>query len=153
MVVDSNGHDEVALARYNEADGSLDTTFGTGGLVTTDLGTGWNGTGAVAVESNGSILVAGSYDGHFALLALLKHRRAGHQFWRRDGRDRHHEFRRHERNATAMTIDRQRLYPRGRHEDANPQHGQGFRPGPLPRQRQSGHDLRQRRNRHDLISQ
>ena len=41
VVVDGNGHNEVALARYNDADGSLDTNFGTGGMVTTDLGTGW----------------------------------------------------------------------------------------------------------------
>ena len=28
VVVDGNGHNELALARYTETDGSLDTTFG-----------------------------------------------------------------------------------------------------------------------------
>lgn len=67
-VVDSNGDNEVALARYNDADGSLDTTFGTGGLVTVDLGPGWTSTNAVAVQSDGSILVAGCLNGQFAVL-------------------------------------------------------------------------------------
>ena len=66
--MDGNGNNEVALARYNEADGSLDTSFGTGGIVTTNLGALWEGTAAVSVESDGSILVAGQYRGHFGLL-------------------------------------------------------------------------------------
>ena len=68
VVVDGNGYKELALACYNDADGSLDTTFGTSGLVTTYLGHHWNGTGAVAVESDGSILVAGGRNSSFALL-------------------------------------------------------------------------------------
>jgi uncharacterized delta-60 repeat protein/RHS repeat-associated protein len=70
VVVDGSGHNEVALARYNDSDGSLDTTFGPSstGLVTLDMGTGWTSTNAVAIEGDGSILVAGSMDGHFAVL-------------------------------------------------------------------------------------
>ena len=57
VVVAGNGDNEVALARYNDADGSLDTTFGPSGdgMVTTDLGSGWTSTSAVAVESDDSI--------------------------------------------------------------------------------------------------
>ena len=68
IVVNSSGRKEVALACYNDADGSLDTSFGTDGLVTTYLGRSWKGTGAVAIESDGSILVAGGYGGDFGLL-------------------------------------------------------------------------------------
>ena len=53
---------KFAVARY-DTDGSLDTTFGTGGKVTTDIG-GATGNGdvafAVAVESDGDV-VAGGY--------------------------------------------------------------------------------------------
>ncbi len=60
-VLAASGDTEVALARYNDADGSPDTTFGDSGMVTLDLGTGWTSTNAVAVEGDGSILVAGAY--------------------------------------------------------------------------------------------
>ena len=70
VVVDSSGDNEVALARYNDADGSPDTSFGTSGdgTVTTDLGSGWEKTSAVVVESDDSILVAGEMNGQFAVL-------------------------------------------------------------------------------------
>ncbi|MFJ3310849.1 calcium-binding protein [Streptomyces sp. NPDC086549] len=49
-----------ALARYN-TDGSLDSTFGTGGKVTTDFGgAGDSGASAVAVQADGKIVAAGS---------------------------------------------------------------------------------------------
>lgn len=47
-----------ALARYNK-DGSLDPTFGTNGMVTTDFGFGGDGAKAVALQPDGKILVAG----------------------------------------------------------------------------------------------
>ena len=53
------------LARYN-ADGSLDTTFGTGGKVTTDFGTA-DGANAVALQDDGEIVVAGFANSDFAL--------------------------------------------------------------------------------------
>jgi uncharacterized delta-60 repeat protein len=54
---------DVALARYN-GDGSLDTTFGTGGLVTTDFSGGTvplnnDGAASVALQPDGKIVVAG----------------------------------------------------------------------------------------------
>jgi uncharacterized delta-60 repeat protein len=70
VVAGANGDTELALARYNDADGSPDTTFGPAGdgTVTTDLGTGWTATSAVAVEGDSSIVVAGCLNGHFAVL-------------------------------------------------------------------------------------
>jgi len=54
-----------ALARYN-ADGSLDSSFGVGGKVTTDFG----GSGqalALAIQADGKLVVAGGAGGDFAL--------------------------------------------------------------------------------------
>ena len=48
---------DFAVARYN-TDGSLDTSFGTGGLVTTDLSLNDSGN-AVALQKDGKIVVAG----------------------------------------------------------------------------------------------
>jgi uncharacterized delta-60 repeat protein len=49
---------DFAVARYNR-DGSLDATFGTGGLVRTDFGTFESGN-AVALQLDGKIVVAGN---------------------------------------------------------------------------------------------
>jgi len=49
---------DFAVERYN-ADGSLDTTFGTGGQVTTDFG-GTDKAKAVAIKADGTLAVAGS---------------------------------------------------------------------------------------------
>ncbi|MGP0066705.1 MAG: Calx-beta domain-containing protein [Isosphaeraceae bacterium] len=61
VVGTANGasHRELALLRLN-ADGSLDTTFGTGGLVTASVSLGDDFAQAMAIEPDGSILVAGS---------------------------------------------------------------------------------------------
>src|SRR6266540_3496 len=56
---------EFALARYN-ADGSLDTSFGTGGKVTTDFGSGIDVAWAVAVQPDGKIVVVGETRGSTA---------------------------------------------------------------------------------------
>jgi len=48
------------IARYNP-DGTLDTTFGSGGKITTFLGGGPQNYNSVLVEPDGNILVAGSY--------------------------------------------------------------------------------------------
>jgi uncharacterized delta-60 repeat protein len=54
----NNGsNDDFALARYN-ADGSLDTTFGTGGKVTTDFG-GDDAVLSLVLQADGKIVVAG----------------------------------------------------------------------------------------------
>ncbi len=60
----NNGNNDFALARYNPADGSLDTTFDGGGKVTTPIGTGADGAYAIAIDSACKIVVAGySYNG------------------------------------------------------------------------------------------
>ncbi len=57
----------IAMARYNP-DGSLDASFGTGGIVTTDLG-GFEIGNAVALQADGKIVVAGAAGGSgFALV-------------------------------------------------------------------------------------
>ena len=61
-----SGNDDFALARYN-SDGNLDVTFGTGGKVTTDFGGQTNRGWAVAIQSDGKIVVAGESDDDFAL--------------------------------------------------------------------------------------
>jgi uncharacterized delta-60 repeat protein len=56
----------VALARF-AADGTLDPTFGTGGLVTTSLGPGPGIGNAVAIQPDGRIVVAGRAGGALLL--------------------------------------------------------------------------------------
>jgi len=65
IVVAGNSDGDFAVARYN-ADGSLDTAFGTEGLVTTDFGGDDQGTG-VAIQKDGKIVVAGFTDNDFAI--------------------------------------------------------------------------------------
>ncbi len=68
-------NDDFALVRYN-ANGSLDTTFGTYGTVTTAIGSGDDRAYAVAIQSDGKIVAAGySYNGtnnDFALVRYLQ---------------------------------------------------------------------------------
>lgn len=52
-----NGNNDFALARYN-SNGSLDTSFDTNGIVTTDFG-GNDVTYALTLDANGNIIVAG----------------------------------------------------------------------------------------------
>src|SRR6266511_1484159 len=54
----TSSHTNFALARY-QPDGSLDPTFGTGGLVTTDLG-GDDSIGALVLQPDGKLVAAGS---------------------------------------------------------------------------------------------
>lgn len=64
------GHDFV-LARYKN-NGTLDSTFGSGGKVTTDLGSNDDYGFSAAIQSDGKIVVAGhsylAYNGDFALV-------------------------------------------------------------------------------------
>ena len=71
FLVVSNGR-AFAMSRY-DAGGNLDATFGTAGLVTTDLGPGMQDEGqAVALQADGKIVAAGfagvGADGDFALV-------------------------------------------------------------------------------------
>jgi uncharacterized delta-60 repeat protein len=63
----TGGYAESAVARYN-LDGSLDTTFGSGGIVLTDVSNLLGATGyssgalSLAIDSSGRIIAAGSAD-------------------------------------------------------------------------------------------
>jgi len=59
-----NGQVDFALARYN-SDGTLDTSFGSAGLVTTDLGGRYESATALALQSDGKIVLAGGSLGDF----------------------------------------------------------------------------------------
>ncbi len=58
---------DFAIARYNN-DGSLDTTFGAGGKVITNIGNGDYVT-SISIQSDGRILAAGYNNGHFFAVA------------------------------------------------------------------------------------
>jgi uncharacterized delta-60 repeat protein len=66
-VVPVAGNGAVALARYLE-NGALDSTFGNGGRVTTDLTPGEDYASAVAVQPDGKIVVAATAGTSFAAL-------------------------------------------------------------------------------------
>ena len=55
----SANHGAMAVARYN-ADGTLDSGFGSSGEVTVDFGTGIHTAYAVAIQTDGSIIIAGT---------------------------------------------------------------------------------------------
>jgi uncharacterized delta-60 repeat protein len=57
-----NGTTQIILIRYN-TDGSLDSTFGTNGIVTTSLGAGASGN-AIVLDAQGNIIIAGSVTGN-----------------------------------------------------------------------------------------
>ena len=61
-------NENFALVRYT-LDGTLDTTFGSGGVITTDLTVNSRDYGnAVAIQPDGKIVVAGTSDSRFALV-------------------------------------------------------------------------------------
>ena len=61
-----NGNFEFALARY-QSTGTVDTTFGTAGLVTTDFGGTVDRAFAMALQPDGKLVVVGDSDANFAL--------------------------------------------------------------------------------------
>ena len=67
LVVAGGSGSDVAFVRYDAA-GHLDSTLGGRGTVVTDLGTDNDGAGAVAVQPDGRIVVAGQRDGDLALM-------------------------------------------------------------------------------------
>ena len=68
IVAAGYGDTDFALVRYN-TDGTLDTTFGSDGKVTTAIGSGLDSARSVAIQSDGKIVAAGSRDSNndFAL--------------------------------------------------------------------------------------
>jgi uncharacterized delta-60 repeat protein len=71
-----NGYD-FALARYTST-GALDTSFGSGGKVTTDFGSNNDYGYSVALQSDGKIIVAGaSYNGSNYDFALARYKGSG----------------------------------------------------------------------------
>ncbi|MFN9914245.1 MAG: delta-60 repeat domain-containing protein, partial [Pirellulaceae bacterium] len=74
----SNGiTDDFALVRYN-ADGSLDTSFGTGGKVATAIGTSIDQGWSVTIQPDGKIVVAGwAANGSNDAFALVRYNAEG----------------------------------------------------------------------------
>lgn len=66
----ANTSTDFAIARYN-ADGTLDTTFGTGGIVKITPGSGTDLANTLQVLPDGRILVAGEVGGDAAITRLL----------------------------------------------------------------------------------
>lgn len=52
---------DAAVARYN-ADGTLDSAFGSGGVAVTSFPTGHTSAGQIVVQANGDVVVGGSYE-------------------------------------------------------------------------------------------
>ena len=72
IVGDSGAGLDIALVCYNP-DGSLDTSFGSGGKVTTDLGTDEEAH-AIALEADGRVVVAGQTGNYYlANIALTRY--------------------------------------------------------------------------------
>ena len=72
-----NGHGIFTLARYTSA-GVLDNTFGTGGVVTTQIGSSYSMINSVAVDSTGNIIVGGySNNGTYNVFTLARYTSAG----------------------------------------------------------------------------
>lgn len=68
---------QFRVSRYN-SDGTLDTTFGTGGTATTTLGAGCGLSSVLVVPSNNSIIAAGySTTGDGVVLTLVKYNSEG----------------------------------------------------------------------------
>ncbi|HPF91126.1 MAG TPA: hypothetical protein PLL57_10740, partial [Flavobacteriales bacterium] len=61
---------DLLLARY-ASDGSLDASFGTDGLVTTDLGQFWERIRAITIDADGSIVCVGTVGTSFAMMDVL----------------------------------------------------------------------------------
>jgi uncharacterized delta-60 repeat protein len=71
LAVSATGIDsDFALARYN-TDGTLDTSFGAGGTITTDLGTLNDSALGLALQPDGKIVLAGDAEDNIALARYL----------------------------------------------------------------------------------
>jgi uncharacterized delta-60 repeat protein len=64
----TNGQQLVKLARYNSADGSLDTSFDGDGKVTASIGVANTTAYGMALQGDGKIVVAGTVTNNFAVM-------------------------------------------------------------------------------------
>jgi len=67
LIVAGSSNKDFALARYN-LDGTLDSGFGTNGLVTTDFAGNYDIGSSLIQQTDGKLLLAGSSNGDFALV-------------------------------------------------------------------------------------
>jgi uncharacterized delta-60 repeat protein len=76
-IVVAGGNGDFLIVRYNN-DGSLDNTFGVGGIITTDFGSSSDDGRSVTIQSDGKIVVAGSSDnGTLGVVALARYNSNG----------------------------------------------------------------------------
>lgn len=77
ILVAGSASEMFALVRFN-INGSLDTTFGSGGIVTTFIGGLWDRAYSVAIQSDGKIVMSGLvWDGTKEDFALLRYQMNG----------------------------------------------------------------------------
>ncbi len=75
--INNGTNGDFALVRYH-TDGSLDTSFGTNGVITTSIGGGDDQGYAVAIQNDGKILAAGSsHDGNDYNFAVVRYNANG----------------------------------------------------------------------------
>ncbi len=74
---ENGSNTDFAVVRYN-TDGSLDTSFGVGGKVTTAIGSASDSAQSVAIQADGKIVVAGySYNGSNNDIAVVRYNANG----------------------------------------------------------------------------
>ena len=78
IVVAGEGSDDIALVRYNP-NGTLDSTFGSGGKVTTDFFGSFDQARDLAIQSDGRLVVTGTADGptHLGDFVLVRYNADG----------------------------------------------------------------------------
>ena len=75
--LDASGQEEFVVARFN-ANGTADTSFGSGGKMITLAGDGQNNFGGVALQSDGKIVVSGNaFTGSTTALCLVRYNADG----------------------------------------------------------------------------
>ena len=67
---------DFTLVRYN-TNGSLDTTFGTGGIVITQVSGGSSGANSLVIQTDGKIVAGGYRTGAFRLFVLIRYNTDG----------------------------------------------------------------------------
>lgn len=67
---------DITVVRYN-TNGSLDTSFGTNGIVTSDFGSIYESASALALQSDGKIVVAGSLYATMSVFGVVRYNTDG----------------------------------------------------------------------------